>query len=127
VTITPNLTSLSFPFTSTASAEQAGGLLAFNNSKTVLVRFGVSMISADKACANAEEEIPSWDWDTVENASVAKWEDVLERVMVDTSKEDATVVELLYSSVSLSLLTFLTLMIFPLVVSCLTCTGELDR
>jgi putative alpha-1,2-mannosidase len=85
------------------------------------------MISADKACANAEEEIPSWDWDTVENASVAKWEDVLERVMVDTSKEDATVVELLYSSVSLSLLTFLTLMIFPLVVSCLTCTGELDR
>lgn len=58
------------------------------------------MISADQACSNAEEEVPDWDWDTVQDASRGKWEDVLSRVEIDTEKENATVVELLYSSVN---------------------------
>ena len=65
----------------------------------MLVRFGVSFISVDQACANAESEIPDWDWDAVRSASVSKWEDVLSRIQVNTAKENATVVELLYSSV----------------------------
>ena len=64
-----------------------------------MARFGVSFISVDQACANAEEEVPDWDWDTVQAASEQKWEDVLERIQIDTSKENITVVELLYSSV----------------------------
>ena len=59
----------------------------------------MSFISVDQACANAEEEVPDWDWDAVQAASEQKWEDVLERIQIDTSKENATVVELLYSSV----------------------------
>ncbi|KAF9028902.1 hypothetical protein BDZ89DRAFT_1065801 [Hymenopellis radicata] len=98
VTVSPGSTSVTFPYkTSVYSGTQAGALLSFNSS-TVTARFGISMISADQACANAEAEVPSWDWDSVQQASVDKWEDVLSRVQVDTDVEDATVVELLYSS-----------------------------
>ncbi|KAJ3745146.1 glycosyl hydrolase family 92-domain-containing protein [Lentinula detonsa] len=95
--------SLQFPFTSSISPIQAGGLLAFNTSQ-VLARFGVSMISSDQACTNAEEEVPTniesemWDWDVVRAASNSQWEEVLSRVLVDVEKENDTVVELLYSS-----------------------------
>ncbi|EKM58949.1 glycoside hydrolase family 92 protein [Phanerochaete carnosa HHB-10118-sp] len=51
-----------------------------------------------QACSNAESEIPDWDWDAVQNASVDKWEDILSRIEIDTTKENSTVVELLYSS-----------------------------
>ena len=79
---------------------QAGALLSFNSkSGTVLTRFGVSFLSSTQACANAQEEVPDWDWDAVQSASIAKWEDVLQKVSVDTTSEDPTVVELLYSSV----------------------------
>ena len=64
-----------------------------------MTRFGVSFLSSTQACANAQEEVPDWDWDAVQSASIAKWEDVLQRVSVDTTSEDPTVVELLYSSV----------------------------
>ena len=51
-------------------------------------------------CTNAEAEIPDWNWDKVEQASQAKWEDVLGRVELPASEtENADVVELLYSSV----------------------------
>lgn len=106
ITITSNTTSLSFPLVSSPYTLQAGALLSFDTSNTsttnsVLARFGVSFISTDQACSNAEEEISDWDWDEVQSASREQWEDVLERVVVDTNKENATVVELLYSSVSL--------------------------
>ena len=79
---------------------QAGALLSFNStSGIVLTRFGISFLSSTQACANAQEEIPDWDWDVVQSASIAKWEDVLQRVSVDATSEDPTVVELLYSSV----------------------------
>ncbi|KAL5521115.1 hypothetical protein ACEPAG_9037 [Sanghuangporus baumii] len=105
VTITQNSSTLSFPFSSSPLGIEAGALLSFGGDSdstssrhTILARFGVSFINTDQACANAEEEIPSWDWDTVQNASVSKWEDVLSRIEVDPSVENSTVVELLYSS-----------------------------
>lgn len=67
--------------------------------RSVLVRFGVSFLSTEQACSNAESEIPDWDWGAVQSASVDKWEDVLSRVEINTTVEDPTVVELLYSSV----------------------------
>jgi putative alpha-1,2-mannosidase len=67
----------------------------------VLARFGVSFRSADAACQNAEEEIPDWDWAKVEQASQAKWEDVLGRVGLPAiNTENKDIVTLLYSSVS---------------------------
>ncbi|GJE97619.1 glycoside hydrolase family 92 protein [Phanerochaete sordida] len=99
INITSNVTSRSFAFTSSPSPVEAGALLSFTSADhAVLARFGVSFISTAQACSNAEEEIPDWDWAAVQSASVDKWEDVLSRVQVDTEKENATVVELLYSS-----------------------------
>ena len=106
VTISPNSTSVSFAGQDSPLGIETGALLAFSSSNsttgdnTVLARFGVSFISTDQACSNAESEIPDWDWDTVQSASQSAWEDVLSRIEIDTSKENATVVELLYSSVS---------------------------
>ncbi|KAJ7319031.1 glycosyl hydrolase family 92-domain-containing protein [Mycena albidolilacea] len=98
ITIRPNGTALSFPWTGdSVSAEQAGALLSFD-AGVVLARFGVSFHNADQACANAEAEVPDWDWGRVQGASAGAWEEVLARVGVDTAAEDATVVELLYSS-----------------------------
>ncbi|KAF8201195.1 glycosyl hydrolase family 92-domain-containing protein [Mycena galopus ATCC 62051] len=98
ITITANSTSLDFPWVSdNVSPEQAGGLISFD-SDIVLARFGVSFLNSDQACANAEAEVPDWDWDAIQNASASAWEDVLSRVVVDTTVEDATVVELLYSA-----------------------------
>ncbi|KAJ7054106.1 glycosyl hydrolase family 92-domain-containing protein [Mycena amicta] len=97
IIISPNTTSLNFPFTSSVSPEQAGALFGFTGS-TVLARFGVSFHDPDSACANAEEEVPDWDFDAVQRASAAAWEDVLSHIQVDTAAEDATVVQLLYSS-----------------------------
>jgi putative alpha-1,2-mannosidase len=98
IIVVQNRTALSYGYTSSPSPIQAGGLVSFA-SDVVLARFGVSFISTDQACANAEEEIPDWDWDAVQGASQSKWEDVLSRVIIDTEKENATIVELLYSSV----------------------------
>ncbi|KAL4260361.1 Peptide-N(4)-(N-acetyl-beta-glucosaminyl)asparagine amidase [Pleurotus pulmonarius] len=97
IAVSANSTSLSFPFTSSVNRVQAGGLVSFNSS-TILARFGISFIDADQACANADAEIPTWDWDTVQSSSRNQWEDVLSRVQIDTQVEDPTVTELLYSS-----------------------------
>ncbi|KAJ4478407.1 glycosyl hydrolase family 92-domain-containing protein [Lentinula aciculospora] len=93
---------LEFPFTSTVSPIQAGGLIAFNTSQLV-ARFGVSMISSSQACSNAVEEVLTtsdglWNWDAIMAASNNEWEDVLSRVLIDVEKENSTIVELLYSS-----------------------------
>lgn len=72
-----------------------------NGGKTsILVRVGVSFISSAQACANAEEEIPDFDFTGVQNAARAQWNDILGRVQVDTSGVDQETVELFYSSVS---------------------------
>ncbi|KAF5354327.1 hypothetical protein D9756_007228 [Leucocoprinus leucothites] len=102
ITITPVSNSstgtLSFPFTDSTNPTQAGALLQFNT-RTVTARFGVSMISSAQACANAESEIgDDWDFDGIRETSRSMWEGILERVGVDTEKEDQTVIELLYSS-----------------------------
>ncbi|TFK37101.1 glycosyl hydrolase family 92-domain-containing protein [Crucibulum laeve] len=98
IAITPSNTSLNYPFTSNTNPTQAGALLSFGNATSVTARFGVSFISADQACANAEEEVPDWDWEGVRESSREQWEDVLSRVMVNTDTEDPTIVQLLYSS-----------------------------
>ncbi|KAJ3514058.1 hypothetical protein NLJ89_g2591 [Agrocybe chaxingu] len=101
ISVNPSGSSLVFPFTPNTNPTQAGALLSFNttaNNDRVTARFGISFIGPDHACANAEEEVPTWDWDGVQEASRSQWEEVLSRVQVDTEKEDPTIVELLYSS-----------------------------
>ncbi|TRM60423.1 glycoside hydrolase family 92 protein [Schizophyllum amplum] len=95
--ISQSATSVTYDYSADGHAVDAGALLAFDNS-SVTLRFGVSMHSSAAACANAEEEIPGFGWEAVQGASEAAWQARLATIDVDTSKEDATVVEMLYSS-----------------------------
>lgn len=100
VLISPNGTSLWYDFVPYVYQIQAGALLGFSSpSNTALMRFGVSFISYEQACSNAEQEIPDWNFDAVQGASQSQWEEVLSRVLINSAIENSTVVELLYSSV----------------------------
>lgn len=68
---------------------------------SILARVGISLISTDQACANAEEEIPDWDFERVVADSQDMWRDILGRVRVDAGSVDRNTTELLYSSVCL--------------------------
>ncbi|CAE6525000.1 unnamed protein product [Rhizoctonia solani] len=85
------------------ATNEAGSLITYSPSTgkntTLLVRVGVSFISADKACTNAEEEIPDFDFGRVRAESRAKWNDLLGRVRVDETKVDKNTTALLYSSI----------------------------
>jgi putative alpha-1,2-mannosidase len=67
----------------------------------IFVRMGMSFISSQQACANAEEEIPDYNLETVASSSVAQFEDILNRIRVDTKNVVNDTVKLFYSSVRL--------------------------
>ncbi|KAF8743056.1 Glycoside hydrolase family 92 protein, partial [Rhizoctonia solani] len=84
------------------ATNEAGSLVTYipstGTNTTLLVRVGVSFISADKACASAEEEIPDFDFARIRSESRAKWNDLLGRVRVDETGVDKNTTALLYSS-----------------------------
>ena len=75
-------------------------VISTQSETVILARIGISFISTDQACANAESEIPDFDFDSTVTASQSLWSDLLERVNVDTEGVDDEVVQLLYSSAS---------------------------
>ena len=48
----------------------------------ILVRVGLSFISVDQACSNAETEIPDFDFDRIHDAAVQAWTDALSPIEV---------------------------------------------
>ncbi|RYC66077.1 hypothetical protein CHU98_g168 [Xylaria longipes] len=52
--------------------------------KPVTARVGLSFISSDQACSNAEEEIPDFDFDAVDSAATAAWREKLSPITVST-------------------------------------------
>jgi putative alpha-1,2-mannosidase len=66
----------------------------------ILVRMGMSFISTDQACSNAEAEIPTFDFDEVSQSSVSQFEGILNRIRVDSTNVKDEVLSLLYTSVS---------------------------
>lgn len=51
----------------------------------IFARVGVSFLSTDQACANAEAEIPDWDMDGTVRAAQNAWRDKLAPVAVDAT------------------------------------------
>lgn len=51
----------------------------------ILVRVGVSFISSEKACQNAETEIPDFDFEKVREAAEAAWREKLAVIKVDAT------------------------------------------
>ncbi|KAF4581463.1 hypothetical protein EYR40_009749 [Pleurotus pulmonarius] len=86
-----------------STGSQVGALLTFPQSSTnrltsILARVGVSLISIEQACANAEAEIPHFDFEAVKDASRSQWNDILKRIRVDPVGVPRDTVELFYSS-----------------------------
>ncbi|KAF9229643.1 glycoside hydrolase family 92 protein [Gyrodon lividus] len=84
---------------------EMGALLSFTPSSnsseettTILARVGVSFLSSDQACYNAESEIPNFDFDGTWTTARNAWNDLLSRIQVDTQGIDSEIVDLFYSS-----------------------------
>lgn len=64
----------------------AGGWTRFhapnNSNNQILARLGVSFISVDKACANAENEISTFDFEGVHQAARANWTETLGAISI---------------------------------------------
>ncbi|TBU25783.1 glycoside hydrolase family 92 protein [Dichomitus squalens] len=86
----------------TSFVDELGALFTFNPKPegvtTILARIGVSLISADQACANAEQEIPEFDFEGTRAASRAQWSELLGRIQIDPKGVDPEIVDLFYSS-----------------------------
>ena len=70
-----------------------------NKPTSILARVGVSFISPEQACSNAESEIPDFDFAGTQARARAQWNELLSRVQVGTEGVDKEIVELFYSSV----------------------------
>lgn len=85
---------------------QSGALFSFaHNPNSVILRVGVSFVSAEQACENAETEVGTSNFDEVMNQSKALWQDKLGRIELDVANTPPNVTELLYSSLYRSFLT----------------------
>ncbi|KAI0771303.1 glycoside hydrolase family 92 protein [Trametes elegans] len=86
----------------TGYRSELGALLGFaqngNGQTEIFARVGMSFISTDQACNNAESEIPTFDFDGTRSAARAEWNELLGRVQVDTDGVDDDTIELFYSS-----------------------------
>ena len=105
------LLSLASSLCNSGASGELGALLTFapnpeGVTTSILARVGVSYISVDQACANAESEIPSFDFDGVYQASRAQWNELLGRIQVNTVGVPRDTVELFYSSVIMCLSSF---------------------
>ncbi|KAF5373213.1 hypothetical protein D9757_010545 [Collybiopsis confluens] len=83
--------------------DELGALFTFppapsGKGNVILARVGVSFISSEQACANAEEEIPDFGFDRVHSENRATWNELLSRVQVDTTNVDKETVQLFYSA-----------------------------
>jgi putative alpha-1,2-mannosidase len=67
----------------------------------VLARVGLSFISADQACSNAESEIPDFGFDAVKLAAETAWRAKLSNVEVDMNGANSSLITMFYRFVSL--------------------------
>jgi len=56
--------------------------------ETILVRVGLSAVSAEGALKNLETEVPGWDFEGVRRAANAAWEKELSKIEIETTRAD---------------------------------------
>ncbi|KAJ7105408.1 glycoside hydrolase family 92 protein [Mycena crocata] len=78
---------------------QSGALFSFDgNPKQVNIRVGISFVSTDQACANAESEVGSASFEEIEAQAKVLWNEKLSKIEIDVPNTPANVTEMLYSS-----------------------------
>jgi predicted alpha-1,2-mannosidase len=77
--------------------EKGGAWVQFDKPEAdnqIYVRVGLSFISREQACQNAEKELPDWDFEAAQHAAVEAWAEKLSPVSIkagDVSEEHQTV------------------------------------
>jgi putative alpha-1,2-mannosidase len=85
---------------------QSGALFSYANTPSqVNIRVGVSFVSAEQACTNAESEVGSATFEEIRQRSVSLWNEKLGKIEINVGQTDPNVTELLYSSVYRAALT----------------------
>lgn len=85
---------------------QAGALFSFKSGPSpVNIRVGVSFVSTEQACQNAETEIGDSSFEVVRDQAKAAWQEKLSRVELDVANTPPNVTEMFYSSFYRSFLT----------------------
>ena len=78
---------------------ESGELFSYEGSPSEInIRVGVSFVSADQACANAESEIGDASFEDIMAQSKTLWNEKLSKIQVDLKNTPANITELLYSS-----------------------------
>jgi putative alpha-1,2-mannosidase len=78
---------------------ESGALFSFAGEPTqVTIRVGVSFVSEEQACSNAESEIGTATFEEILAQSKELWNERLSRIEIDVPATPANVTELLYSS-----------------------------
>jgi hypothetical protein len=78
---------------------ESGALFSFAGNPTqVTIRVGVSFVSEEQACSNAESEIGTASFEEILAQSKALWNERLSRIEIDVPRTPPNVTELLYSS-----------------------------
>jgi putative alpha-1,2-mannosidase len=78
---------------------QAGALFSYaGEPEEIIIRVGVSFVSTDQACANAEQEIGTSSFDNIVAQSKALWNEKLKNFEIDIAGTPNNVTEMLYSS-----------------------------
>lgn len=70
-----------------------------NGDKPVLARVGLSFISSEQACANAEHEMPKFDFNKHNHDAQDAWRQKLSPITVDPTGVDVSVVKNFYSGI----------------------------
>ncbi|KAF7969869.1 hypothetical protein HWV62_25649 [Athelia sp. TMB] len=85
---------------------QSGALFSYSNTPSeVIIRVGVSFVSAEQACTNAETEIGGASFEQILSASQALWNEKLSKIEIDVANTPANITEMFYSSLYRSFLT----------------------
>ncbi|GJJ06144.1 hypothetical protein Clacol_000333 [Clathrus columnatus] len=85
---------------------ESGALFSYANNPTEInIRVGVSFVSAQQACENAESEIGNSTFEEIRQLSVDLWNAKLSKLEIDVGNTVPNVTEMLYSSVYRSFLT----------------------
>ncbi|KAE9392262.1 glycoside hydrolase family 92 protein [Gymnopus androsaceus JB14] len=83
-----------------------GALFSYSGTpQEIIIRVGVSFVSSDQACANAESEIGTSTFDEIMAQSKALWNEKLSTIQIDIANTPPNITEMLYSSLYRSSLT----------------------
>lgn len=85
---------------------QSGALFSYaGEPEEIIIRVGISFVSLEQACANAEAEVGDASFEDIVDRSKALWNAQLSKVEIDFAHTEPNVTEMLYSSLYRSFLT----------------------